>query len=1081
MRQPIPAAAGREEPLPERSVETSAQPSPGTSAETVRDAPGPSTSGLWRHAWWVYLAVGALMCGLYVFVAPLKASGPVINGLGLSGVVAVALGIRRHRPSARAAWWCFAAGLFLFWIGDVYTYSYPRLFHADVPFPSFGDAVYIAVYPALMLGLLLLVRRRNKGADGPALIDSLIMTIGLALISAVAIIAPYVHDRTLSLLPKLVSIAYPMGDIILLAAAIRLAVDTGKRRPAFYLLVASIVTLLSTDFVYGILTLDNAYTHQLWLDAGWIFFYLLWGAAALHPSMTELEHAGAERRPRLGVGRLALLAGATLVAPGLEVLKVLHHTQDDMLAVIFASIVLFLLVVGRMYGLVRQREKSVARESALTSAGAMLVAASSRAEIVAAGLRAACELVPGALECRLCRRDQSGLHVAGPGRDGGIEHWSADPLATIDLHPDGVTEVSPELRAAMRFAPASRRVLVLDLENAGTDQPIQVLLTGEHRAVAESLDALRTLASQIALALESARLSEEVHRRAGEDRLSSLVQNASDLITVLDADMNVVYQSPSIEQVLGYRAAEIVGEPFARLLDPSERGRLLRRLTEAGPGARGRAESTECLLAHRDGSVRHFEILHTNLLDDPSVRGIVLNGRDVSERKAFEEQLAHQAFHDPVTHLANRALFSERARHAVARGRREEVGLAVVFLDLDDFKVVNDSLGHAAGDAVLLEVAKRVNASIRASDTAARFGGDEFAVLLEDVEDPQAAAETAERILAALGEPIRLQEKDYVIRGSLGISIAEPGAPTDADELIRNADAAMYIAKSDGKGGYRLFEPAMHERVLARLELRGDLERALERGEFELHYQPLVRLEDGSVSGFEALLRWHHPTRGTVPPDDFIPFAEETGLIVPIGRWVLREGCREATRLRERIGTPNPPTISINLSVKQLFHNDITADVASALADAGLEPSALTLEITESVMMTDIDLAVRRLGELRELGVRLAMDDFGTGYSSLSYLSKFPLDVLKMDRSLLAAGASPVTSGLATAVLGLGDTFELEVVAEGIEFPEQSETLRDLGCEIGQGFYFAKPMSADALIAFMDERTGEADRIPGPA
>jgi EAL domain-containing protein (putative c-di-GMP-specific phosphodiesterase class I) len=278
----------------------------------------------------------------------------------------------------------------------------------------------------------------------------------------------------------------------------------------------------------------------------------------------------------------------------------------------------------------------------------------------------------------------------------------------------------------------------------------------------------------------------------------------------------------------------------------------------------------------------------------------------------------------------------------------------------------------------------------------------------------------------------------------------------------------MYIAKGEGKGGYRMFEPAMHERVLARLELRADLQRALDKDEFELHYQPVVRLRDKAIVGVEALVRWRHPLRGLVPPNEFIPFAEESGLIVPLGRWVLREGCRQARILRDRCTDDLLPSISINLSVKQLFNNDIVADVASALADAGLPGSALTLEITESVMMTDTELAVERLAELRKLGVRLAMDDFGTGYSSLSYLSRFPLDVLKMDRSLLAAGAGAVTSGLATAVLGLGDTFELEVVAEGIESSEQSRTLNELGCELGQGFLFAKPMDPDKLLSFLE-------------
>jgi EAL domain-containing protein (putative c-di-GMP-specific phosphodiesterase class I) len=278
----------------------------------------------------------------------------------------------------------------------------------------------------------------------------------------------------------------------------------------------------------------------------------------------------------------------------------------------------------------------------------------------------------------------------------------------------------------------------------------------------------------------------------------------------------------------------------------------------------------------------------------------------------------------------------------------------------------------------------------------------------------------------------------------------------------------MYIAKAEGKGAYRVFEPVMHERVLARLELRSDLQRALSAGEFELHYQPLVRLCDNAVTGVEALLRWRHPTRGLIEPDDFVPFAEETGLIVPIGRWVLREGCRQARTQRAGMRGELLPTVAINLSVKQLFHQDIVSDVMLALLDAGLEPSALTLEITESVMMSDTELAAQRMTELHRIGVRLAIDDFGTGFSSLSYLSRFPLDILKMDRSLLAVGAAPITSGLASAVLGLGQTFDLEVIAEGIEHGEQASRLRELGCETGQGFYFARPMTCDGLVEFLD-------------
>jgi EAL domain-containing protein (putative c-di-GMP-specific phosphodiesterase class I) len=289
----------------------------------------------------------------------------------------------------------------------------------------------------------------------------------------------------------------------------------------------------------------------------------------------------------------------------------------------------------------------------------------------------------------------------------------------------------------------------------------------------------------------------------------------------------------------------------------------------------------------------------------------------------------------------------------------------------------------------------------------------------------------------------------------------------DADELIRNADAAMYIAKRDGKHSYRLFEPGMHANVLARLELRADLQRALLNDEFELYYQPVIRLSDSTVSGLEALIRWQHPERGLVGPDDFIPFAEETGLIIPIGRWVLREGCRQAKLMQQQASSAPPLTMAINISVNQLHHSDIVADVRDALAESGLDPQYLTLEITETVMMTDADLAEQRLNELKELGLRIALDDFGTGYSSLGYLARFPVDVVKMDRSFLAAGSVPVSSGLATAVVALGETFELSVVAEGIEFPDQLSTLRELGCELGQGYYFAKPMDSNAMLEYL--------------
>ena len=669
----------------------------------------------WRgRAWIIYLAVGGLLTAAYLWFPPLKGSGPLINLLGLSSSVAIAVGIYLHRPKARAAWLLFIVGQFLFFAGDLYTYSYPKLFGAEVEFPSLGDAIYLTVYPALVAGLLLLVRRRNPQGDRAGVIDSLILTVGIALLSWVFLVAPNIHLSGLTLLEKAVSAAYPLGDILLLAAAIRLAVDKGKRAPAFYLLVGSIVSLLAVDSAYTYALLTDAYNHQLSYDVGWIAYYLLWGAAALHPSMRTLEEPALESRARLTPLRLGLLAGACLIAPGVRFYQAID--DPDVLVLIVASALLFLLVVARMVGLVRQEERAAARELALRRAGVELVAAGGREQVNEAAISAVLRARRRAGDVRLVSAGRRGRsrrrllrrrrrmarleerRTAGsasrPGR------LSRSPLARL---PEDVAGPASPRRRPRRARSCRSRFATRPAACSSCAR--------RSRIPRELVDSLESLASQVSLAVEGASLAEDLHRRQSEARFRSLVAHSSDLITVLDAHGTVTYQSPSIERVLGYRADEIEGSDFARLLGEADRPRLAQILAGVGEAYVGGGSEThviECSLRHRDGTWLQFEVQHTDLLQDEHVRGIVLNSRDVSERKAFEDQLAHQAFHDPVTSLANRALFADRVQHSIMRSIRGGPAIGVMFIDLDDFKTVNDSLGHAAGDTVLQEVAQRL-------------------------------------------------------------------------------------------------------------------------------------------------------------------------------------------------------------------------------------------------------------------------------------------------------------------------------------------------------------------------------------
>ena len=555
-------------------------------------------------------------------------------------------------------------------------------------------------------------------------------------------------------------------------------------------------------------------------------------------------------------------------------------------------------------------------------------------------------------------------------------------------------------------------------------------------------------------------------RAAQEARFRSLVQHASDVVTVVDAHGWVRYVSPALRRVLGFDLPALSGSytptttlpRFTELLHRDEHEaaeQFLRSVVAGGPEHVSAAVVWRA--RHADGSWRYVETTATNLLADPTVTGVVLNTRDVTERLRLEDELTHRALHDPLTGLANRTLLRDRAAHALALAARHADGVrtsAMLLVDLDDFKHVNDSLGHGAGDALLVTVSRRLLAATRDSDTVARLGGDEFAVLLEEMAGPADATAVADRIVRAMRAPVSLDGKEVVIGASIGIAVAHDG--DGVEELLRNADVALYEAKGRGKRGHATYAPGMHAAAMVRLELEADLRAALALGAFRLAYQPIVALDDGRVVGAEALLRWTRAGGEVVSPAVFIPVAEESGLIVPLGRWVLREACRQLAAWDATLVVGDRPlTLSVNLSPRQLHDPSLVDDVAAALGDFGVAPQRLVLE-------------------LKALGLRLALDDFGTGYSSLGHLRRFPVDVLKIDRTFvreLAPGADfgSGDAALVRAIVRMGDALGLRTVAEGIEHPSQVDALRALGCQFGQGFAYAPPLAPEAFATLLGE------------
>ncbi len=555
----------------------------------------------------------------------------------------------------------------------------------------------------------------------------------------------------------------------------------------------------------------------------------------------------------------------------------------------------------------------------------------------------------------------------------------------------------------------------------------------------------------------------------------TLFRESGDAIYMAGADGLIAEVNAAAVRLFGREEQDLVGSCVSTLFgDPEEHARFRDVLATDGS-----VRDFEALLLRGDGDRRWC--LLTAWLSAPAADAAARRAHqaiihDISARKAREDRLAHGAFHDPLTGLPNRALFMDRLERAVARRRRgDERELAVLFLDLDRFKVVNDSLGHTVGDQVLKQVAALLREQVRQEDTVARMGGDEFAILLDGIDDAGAATHVAERVQDRLRSPLSLGDRDVFTSASIGITFARSAASTP-DALLRDADTAMYRAKELGPARYQIFDEGMHARAVALLQLETDLRRALERDEFVVHYQPVLDLEQDRLTGFEALVRWEHPQKGLILPSSFIPVAEDTGIIVPLGAWVLRRATEQMRHWQQQDPERADLFISVNLSARQFSHPELAAMIQATLSETGLDGPSLRLELTESVVMASPQAAVRTFDELRRLGVSLCIDDFGTGYSALHYLHTFPIDTLKIDRSFISRLADDDGTELVRTILGLARALGLHAVAEGVETVEQLERLRAFGHASIQGFLFSRPLDVDAASTLLDQHRPPANR-----
>jgi diguanylate cyclase (GGDEF)-like protein/PAS domain S-box-containing protein len=1032
----------------------------------------PSRQGAGKRLRWLYATALLVVAGLYVALPePPRFLWTLIGLLSLAGLVT---GVLVNQPRRRLPWWLATSGVASLMLGDLTYDVLTGALGQENPFPSVADPMYLAMYPLIAGGLLLVIRARSPRGDSQAFLDACIVTAAVALLAWVFLAAPYVRDETLTWTQQAVSIGYPLGDLLLLAVLARLLIGSGSHSRSKWLLAVGTLGLLVSDVLYGLAQLGGSWSTGGSVDIGWIVFYGAWGAAALQPDMVALTRPARLSVRKTSRWRLLVLGLMPLVAPGLLLWELSDGAVTDVAALTVSSAVLFLLVSLRLNRLVDSARHSTQREHALRKTGESLVAASTRQEVHEAGAAAIRQISGRAARLLIAAGKPTRVQFDSSASQGSVHDMDISEIIKRcgrELRHQHFVITGPDLwDGVLGDARAPRSAVLLAAMLRGDEISGVLVVTGEGVDRPERIDAVCALASQMVLALDSIELTEQVAERKSQEHFRSLVQNASDIILVVDKDLGLSFQTPSAQSILGWDPALTVGSSIDSLVVAADAARtrlMLRRAQTgqlgAGPGIQ---PDDEWRFVDRHDVVRLFEVSCRSLLDDPSVQGIVVTLHDITDRRKLESELKHLAYHDSLTQLPNRVLFLDRVQHALARSGRHRERLAVMLIDVDNFKVINDTRGHAAGDALLGQIAYRLQFALRPGDTCARLGGDEFAILAEGLITDDEASQIAGRVAEQLRTPFDLGGQTVTTAASIGVATSDYG--TDASELLRQADLAMYAAKEAGKGGMEFFRPALQDRMQRRAELAHELERAVQQAEFRLHYQPIVCLETGQVLGAEALLRWQHPERGLVFPGEFIDTVEASDMAIELGSWVIDQAIAQAASWQRFAPAGGTLKMSLNVAPRQLAHVDFVNTVVGALDRHGVPAEAVVLEITERMLAGKEPQIVQAMSQLQELGVRLAVDDFGTGYSSLGYLRRFPVSTLKIDRSFVQGlGQSPDDHALVEAIVRLAQTFDLDLVAEGVETEEQRAALRRMGCQGGQGYLYSRAVPADVAEVYL--------------